>query len=267
MRILNSTFTNITGDILEELTFGQDQMVRLDLDHVTASHAANPVTQDLDLEEQQTFYNGASCFVISNTSPNFLEGGNNDVSATVKRSSFTDCSVGVVVATRRSQMRTEVELDDSTVTGNRTANLYIKNADPVTSELADAEGIPSLTGSAIPGSARQPGAITAGRLGRLDVKVRTSKLGGAIRGPNVYVYAVPGTVLSGRIDLGSSRPGLGGAGRNDLSGRKPTIMQVSGVPVLAEGNWWGHSTGAEPTEISISNGATVTHENALSKAP
>ncbi len=263
MKISNSTFTNITGDILEELTFGQDQMVRLELDHVMASHAVNPESPDLGLSEQQTFYNGASCFAISNTGPNFLEGGNNDVSVIVRNSSFTDCGVGIVAATRRSQMRTSLEIDGSNISGNRNANLYIKNADPITPEQSGTQNLRPYVVRSTPGSAQPPGAATAGRLGRLDVKVRNTKLNGAIRGPNVYVYAVHGTVLSGHVDLGTGSE-RGDAGRNDLSGTT-RVMQISGVVVQAEGNWWGQPTAAGLIEIS--NGAAVTHGHPLSKAP
>lgn len=248
VKVTNSSFTNVTDDILEALTFGRHQQLAIELDNVTARHAALPSGAAFDRELQWPFYNTASCFVISNTSPEFLDGGDNTIAAVVRHSELSDCVAGIVDVTRRSQRATNLELDDSTVTGNRQAALYIKNSKPVTA--AEAAADPTL------------GSPTTGRLGRLNVKVRDTDLGRTANGPAVYAATVPGTVRSTTIDLGTEQ----NPGRNDLSGGA-SAAELAAVHVLAEWNWWGRPTGPVPAEIRLTDGATITTDKVLTTPP
>ncbi|MEU9020311.1 right-handed parallel beta-helix repeat-containing protein [Actinomadura sp. NPDC048394] len=248
VKVTDSSFTNVTGDVIEALTFGRGQRLVLDLDNVTAAHAALPSGAAFDRGLQWPFYNTASCLVISNTSPEFEDGGGNTISTTVTNSRMTDCVAGIVDATRRSQRETALTVRGSTVTGNRQANLYIKNSAPVTAAQSTAD--PAL------------GSPTAGRLGRLAVKVRDTDLGGATEGPAVYAYQVPGTVRSTTIDLGTRHD----PGRNDLSGGHGSA-ELASVPVRADGNWWGRPDGPEPTGLVLTGDASITHEAPLAGPP
>lgn len=161
---------------------------------------------------------------------------------------MTDCVAGIVDATRRSQRETALTVRGSTITGNRQANLYIKNSAPVTAAQSAAD--PAL------------GSPTAGRLGRLAVKVRDTDLGGAANGPAVYAYQVPGTVRSTTVDLGTRDD----PGRNDLSGGHGSA-ELTSVPVRADGNWWGRPDGPQPTDLVLTGDASITHEAPLAGPP
>jgi hypothetical protein len=260
MTIANSSFTDVTGDILEGVNFGTNQTLELELVNVIASHAAPPAgVPGFDVEVQTNPTNRGSCLLLYNTGPNFLPASDNSMSVTVRDSTFTDCEVGIGIASRRSQRVLSIDIESSMVTGNRRANLWIKNADPVAASTSPAT---TSTSSLL----AVQGGPSPGILGRLAVRVRRSNLAGATSGPNIYAYAVPGTVLSGLIDLGNDGPELGSAGLNDLSGRPP-IVRLAGLTMLARGNWWGQASGPTPALAVLLNDATLKGDAPLRSPP
>jgi hypothetical protein len=225
------------------------ERLAMTFDHVTASKASLASgTDTFSLGDDSAFYNQASCLLIENTSPEFLDGGNNSTSIQVDNSSLTDCAAGIADTAWRSQRASALDVYNSTVAGNRKANLYIKNADPVTA--AGAAANPLL------------GSPTDGRFGTLYVKVTGSNLSGAVNGPDVYAYAHPGTVGSITIDLGTIRA----PGQDNLAGGNPAI-QLSGVPVSAEWDWWGQATGPAPATVMLFDGAAIAVGKVLTSPP
>jgi hypothetical protein len=245
----NSTFTNVQGDILEGFTFGVSERLAMTFDHVTASKASLASGADtFSLNDDSAFYNQASCLLIENTSPEFLNGGANSISTQVDNSSLTGCATGIADTVWRSQRASVLGVYNSTITGNREANVYIKNADPITAAQAEAN-------SAL-------GSPTDGRLGTLDVKVSGSNLSGAANGPDVYAYARPGTVASAVINLGTLQAG----GEDNLAGGKPAA-ELSGVSVSAESDWWGQANGPGPTAVILADGTSIADGTVLTSPP
>lgn len=246
----NSSFTNVQGDILEGFTFGINQRLAMTFNHVTASKASLASGADtFTLGQDSAFYNRASCLLLENMSPEFLNGGNNSLAVSVSNSTMTQCAVGVADTIWRSTLASSLNIYNSTITDNRVANLYVKNADPVTA--AEVTANPALVSP------------TNGLLGSLYVKVRDSNLSGATNGPDLYAYADPGTVGSLTIDLGTPQD----PGQNNLAGGLLPSVQLSGVPVSAEWNWWGQTSGPSPSTVALSNGATISDKKVLTSPP
>ena len=166
-------------------------------------------------------------------------GAGNHVELAVRESRLTDCAnngitFGSAVANGEGPTaRLSLEMSDTTVTGNRGANLRVGNE----------------TG-----------------LEALSVKVERSNLSdsqGTGSGVANVTFEELGTTTRAEIDLGGGP--LGSAGQNCLEGGN-LAAHVMGYEVSAVGNWWGTPGGPAPGRTLVAGGS-LAHSPALDAAP
>lgn len=227
MVIRDSTFTGSTGDLLEEGGLGTNADLSLRLvDVVVAESSGFGNTGVLP-------FNNGDCLLAGSL------GAGNTIRLSLLRTTLTNCannglSVGSnAVNGSGPTRRIEVAVADSEITGNRGANLGVRN----------------FTG-----------------LESLAIRVENTDLSGshgAGSGFANFEAEELGTTAEARIDLGGGP--LGSEGRNCIAGGS-TAASAIGYAVSAERNWWGSANGARPGSI-LSVGGGLDYEPFLTAPP
>lgn len=227
MVIRNSTFTGTPGDVLEEGALGTNADLRLELINVVASRSIGPgSTRVLP-------FNNGDCLLAGSL------GAGNTVRLVVRRSQLTDCAnnglaVGSnVVNGRGPTARIDVRVSDSKITGNRGANLGVRN-------FTDLDAL----------SLRVEGTDLSNSRGSGDSAADV-------------VFDERGSTESSEIDLGGGA--LGSAGRNCITGG-PLAAEVRGYDVSARHDWWGQPGGPPPGRTVVVGGSLDT-SRALGSPP
>jgi hypothetical protein len=200
----DSSFTGSTGDVIEEGALGTNARLSMTLDHVLAQ-SSGPVGNTFVLP-----FNNGDCVLAGSL------GAGNDVRLTVSHSVLRGCAnnglaLGSnVVNGSGPSRRLVLDVDRTSITGNRGANLAIRN-------------------------------FTA--LQTLSVQVaRTDLRGTSTVGPSLAAFSAEdlGSVVESRIDLGGGLPGS--SGHNCLRGPRLSV-ELFRLSVMAAGDWWGQPGG------------------------
>ena len=230
--VRDSTFSGTPGDVLEQLGLGTNARLTMKLVDVVATRS----TGHADSGFGNTFLipgNNADCLLSASG------GAGNVVELTVRRSQLTDCAnngltFGSAVANGEgATAKLALDIEDTTITGNRGANLRVGN-------LTDLE--------------------------LLSVKVQDSNLSdaqGTGSGTANVTFEEQGTTSQSTIDIGGGS--LGSAGRNCLAGGR-LAAEVIGYDVTARNNWWGSPGGPAPGRTVVTGG-TLDHSAALEAPP
>jgi hypothetical protein len=218
--IRDSTFTAPSGDVIENAALGTDAVMNMTLERVTAEKSGGV---------GNTFLipaNNGDCVVAGSL------GARNVVGLTVRDSILRDCSnnglsMGSnVVNGSGPTTAVRLDVDNTTITGNRGGNLGIRN-------------------------------FTA--LDALEVKVQRSNLQGTTGlGSSIAAVAAEdlGSTTSASIDLGGGP--LGGAGQNCIGGGLLTAVHVLNYRVSAKSNWWGQAGGPKAGQTLVTSGSLDT---------
>jgi hypothetical protein len=227
MVIANSTFTGTPGDVLEEINLGRNSHMSLTLDHVVAAGSIGPGNTVLAPG------NNGDCLLAGST------GAGNTVELTIRDSKLSDCannglSVGSNVVNGSGPTSSiRVEIDRSEITGNRGANLGVRN-------FTD--------------------------LRRLSVRIQNTDLSDSLgvgSGVANVVFEDQGTTANSAIDLGGGA--LGSAGNNCLTGGA-LAAEALRYSVVAKHNWWG-SPGSPAAGRTLAVGASLDYDPALTSPP
>ena len=210
MVIRDSSFTGSPGDVIEEGGLGTNATLELRLIDVFVGESAG-----IGNTGALPFNNG-DCVLAGSL------GAGNAIRLSLKRTTLANCSnnglsVGSNVTNGSGPSRAiDVSVEDSTITGNRGANLGIRN-------------------------------FTA--LDRLAVRIQNTEFSGAHRAGSGFANVEAedlGTTGSSAIDLGGGP--LGSAGGNCITGPGMAASAV-GYTMYAAGNWWGDPGGPRPGSV------------------
>jgi Right handed beta helix region len=227
MTIRHSSFTGTPGDVIEEGGLGTNARLSLRLVDVVAARSVGPGNTGV------VPFNNGDCLLAGSL------GAGNTILLTVRDSELTDCAnngLGVganVVNGSGPTKRISVDVADSVITGNRGANLGIRNFTDL-DDLAVKVERTDLSNSRGTGSAAANAAFE-------DL----------------------GTTDRARIDLGGGA--LESVGRNCLAGGQ-LAADVVDYDVVAERNWWGTPGGPGPGRTMVVGGS-LDHQPALAIAP
>ena len=230
--VSNSTFSGTPGDVLEQLGLGTNAELRMTLVNVVA--------------ERSIGYSGTgfgNTFLIPGNNSDCLisasGGAGNTIGLTLRHVQLTDCAnngltFGSAVANGEGPTAAlELDIDDSTITGNRGANLRVGNVTELDS---------------------------------LSVKVEDTDLSdsqGAGSGIANVTFEEQGETAQSAIDIGGGS--LGSAGGNCLAGGS-LAAEVLGYDVTATSNWWGSPGGPAPGRTVVADG-TLDYDPALDAPP
>lgn len=227
MVIRDSSFSGAPGDLLEQGALGTNARLELTLLDVVATRSVGFGNTAL------LPFNNSDCLLAGSL------GAGNTVRLTVRGSTLTGCannglSVGSdVVNGDGPTSAIEVDVEGSEITGNRGANLGVRNFT---------------------------------ELGSLSVRVQDTDLSDSRGlGSGVANVAVEdlGSTGSSIVDLGGGP--LGSRGGNCLAGGS-LAADVVRYDVRAERNWWGTPGGPGPGR-TLAAGGTLDHEPALGASP
>lgn len=207
MRIADSSFVDGPGDLLEEINFGTNASMSLELDHVIARHSTG-VGNTYAIPG-----NNGDCLVAGAT------GAGDSVALRMRHSRLSDCmNNGLTVASGVSNgsegpvRSLSFDIDDSTISANRGYNLRVVTETELTS-LAGKVQDTDLSG------ARQIGVAfdqLAGTTDRAVLDFGGGALGSAGRNCVFGAGALDAEALGHRASMRSNwwgRPGGPGAGR------------------------------------------------------
>ncbi|MGH3474132.1 MAG: hypothetical protein ACRDOT_04380 [Aeromicrobium sp.] len=225
--VRDSSFSGSPGDVIEEGALGTDARLEMVLERVTAARSTG-VGNTVVLP-----FNNGDCMLAGSL------GARNDVRLTVRESVFRDCSnnglsLGSNVVNGSGPTKNlSLEVDRSTITGNRGGNLGIRNFT---------------------------------KLDSLSVKVQRSNLAGSRSiGSAVADFSAEdlGRTTTSVIDIGGGA--LASAGGNCLRGGL-LAANIVRYRVSAKGNWWGRPGGPGPLRTFTLGGRLDTSQP-LSTAP
>lgn len=239
VQILNSTFVNDAGDMLEEFNYGASSRMTLALDNVVARTTtisggtpsyADPsgtatITGNLGecLGISQDGAGDTTTFRMSHSE--FSGCGNDGIQVTNNLSTSPPNGIGVPVAI-------DVDIDNSRVTGSRYYNLWINNLTP---------------------------------LGSLKVRAEDSDLSSAGGVAVAFDQQPTGTTGAASIDLGGGA--LGSHGGNCIFGGEIYGLETTGYDVAAENDWWGAPGGPASGITSTTGPGSLTTAPALTRPP
>ena len=210
MVIRDSSFTGSPGDVIEEGGLGTNATLELRLIDVFVGESAG-----LGNTGALPFNNG-DCVLAGSL------GAGNTIRLSLKRTTLANCSnnglsVGSNVTNGSGPSREiDVTVEDSEITGNRGANLGIRN-------------------------------FTA--LDRLAVRIENTEFSDANRSGSGFANVEAenlGTTGSSAIDLGGGP--LGSPGGNCITGAGMAASAI-GYTLHAAGNWWGSPDGPAPGTV------------------
>lgn len=218
--IRDSKFSDPTGDVIENAALGTDAVMNMTLERVTAQRAAGV---------GNTFLipaNNGDCVVAGSL------GARNVVGLTVRNSVLRDCSnnglsIGSnVVNGSGPTTAIDVDVDKTSITGNRGGNLGVRNFTKLDSLKVKVQ--------------------------RSDLR-RTTGLGSSIA---AVAAEDLGSTTSSSIDLGGGA--LGSVGQNCIAGGLLTSVNVLRYDVSATDNWWGQAGGPTSGQTVVTGGALDT---------
>lgn len=222
--IRDSTFSQSSGDVLEQLGLGTNADMSLTLDNVVATRSLGFAGSGFG-NTVLIPGNNADCLLVGSG------GAGNRLRATITDSRLTKCAnngITIGAATANGEGPTaELELDvaDSEITGNRGANLR---------------------------------AGTVEELERMSIRVQRTDLSDS-RGTGSGLANLSaedlGSTPQAAIDLGGGP--LGSVGRNCLEGGT-LAADVVGYDVAARRNWWGRPAGPGPGRTVVVRGSLDT---------
>jgi len=222
--VRDSTFSGTPGDVLEQLALGTNARLSMELVDVVAEKSTGHAGTGFG----NTFVipgNNSDCLLSASA------GAGNVVELAVRESQLTDCAnngitFGSAVANGEGPTaELSLTIADSTITGNRGANLRVGNE----------------TG-----------------LEKLSVKVERSDLSdskGTGSGVANVTFEDLGSTTESTLDLGGGA--LGSAGGNCVGGGTLAAF-VMGYEVSAEGNWWGTPGEPGPGRTAVAGGSLAT---------
>ncbi|MGH8541215.1 MAG: hypothetical protein ACRETW_12020, partial [Stenotrophobium sp.] len=225
INVSDSSFTNVTSDIIEPIALGTNQYLEVNLLRVTAAHAngqgASPL---IDIAGQFSYGNEGDCLSMFSTN------GGNTIKLTLRDSVLSDCYFnGLSIASNSgtgsaASPLISFEIDNSTITANRGNGIRFFNGSGL-SKLAG-----KVQNSNISGNATAPNPLSP----RYNIKIDNQ--GGAT--PEVA------------LDFGGGP--LGSAGENCIVGAG---VQGNGYTVFMHGNWWGSADGPAAGSVSAQGGS------------
>jgi hypothetical protein len=232
VEVMRSTFTEATGDVIEQLGLGTNARMRLRMDDVVATDSRGAAGSGFG-NTVLIPGNNADCLIAASG------GAGNTIETMVRGGELSRCAnngitFGSAVA-NGSGPTTLMDLDvaGTRITANRGANLRVGNET---------------------------------ELDRLAVKVAGSDLSDAAgtgSGAANVSFEELGSTAESAIDLGGGT--LGSAGANCLDGGSLAAVVV-GYDVTATGNWWGQPGGPRPGS-TLTTGGTFTTEPSLATPP
>ena len=231
--IKRSSFTEATGDVIEQLGLGTNATMRLRMVDVIAADSrgfgGSGIGNTVVIPG-----NNADCLIAASG------GAGNTIETTVRGGELTGCAnngltFGSAVA-NGSGPTTAMSLDVSgaKITGNRGANLRAGNYT---------------------------------ELGSLSIRVEGTDLSdakGTGSGLANVAFEELGSTGSAAIDLGGGA--LGSPGGNCLDGGSLAAL-VNGYDVSATGNWWGQAGGPRPGSTVVGAGALATEPSLAAPPP
>lgn len=209
MQVRNSSFMDVPGDVIEGLNLGVGSYMELKLDHVIAKDSTGAPFQNI---ARPFTYAGnlGDCLVMTSA------GAGNTLLLQVHNSQLENCvNNGVTISSNAlvslggagAVDRIHFDIDNSRIVGHRFHNLKLANLAPVT----------QLTG-----------------------RVQNSDLGGG-RGVNLslersLLIAAP---VNAVLDFGGGA--LGSVGNNCLDSGGDRELEIKGLNVSLQNNWWGQA--------------------------
>jgi hypothetical protein len=223
MRVRDSVFRNVPGDVIEGLNLGAGSTLEMTLERVTASEAVGaPLIQDL-IRPLTYAGNEGDCVTITSA------GAGNTTSIVLRDSTLTDCINGGLTISSNAALgtgaveRVAFDIRGSRISANRRHNLLLGNLAPVT--------------------------LLRGR-------VEDSDLGAGL-GTNVRLERRGEAPAEAVLDFGGGA--LGSTGGNCFDGADQRDFEVLGLDVSAKGNWWGQASPPGADRLDVRGGtATVT---------
>lgn len=225
VNVVDSSFTNVTSDIIEPIALGTNQYLEVNLLRVTAAHAngqgASPL---IDLAGQFSYGNEGDCLSMFSTD------GGNTIKLTMRDSVLSDCyfnGLSIAANHRSSGAATKLvsfDIDNTQITANHGNGIRVFNGAAL-SELHGKVQNSNISGNATVANALSP---------RDDINIDNQ--GGAI--PSV--------------DLDFGGGSLGSPGGNCIVGAG---VQNNGTAISMRNNWWGAPSGPAPGTIR-GNGTT-----------
>jgi hypothetical protein len=235
INVSDSSFTNVTSDIIEPIALGTHQYLEVNLLRVTAAHAdgqgASPL---IDLAGQFSYGNEGDCLSMFSTA------GGNTLKLSLRDSLLSDCYFnGLSLATNNSPgseptQSISFEIEHSRISANR------------------GNGIRFYNGSG---------------LNRLSGKVQDSDISGNATAPdalapryNLRLDNQGGTTAEAQLDFGGGT--LGSAGNNCFNGAG---VLNNGYAVSMRNDWWG--AGGGPAAGTVGGSGNTDASAPLAAAP
>ncbi|MGO4261009.1 hypothetical protein [Lysobacter sp. TAB13] len=223
MQVRNSSFVGVPGDVIEGLNLGVGSYMELKLDHVIAKDSTGAPFQNL---ARSFTYAGnlGDCLVMTSA------GAGNTLRLQVRDSQLENCvNNGVTISSNApvgltgagAVDRIEFDIDNSRIVGNRFHNLKLAILAPVT---------------------------------RLSGRVRNSDIG---RGRGVNLSLERSLLIPAPADavLDFGGGALASAGGNCFDGGGERDLEIKGLNVSLQQNWWGRPRAPYPWEAPVLMGS------------
>ena len=235
INVSDSSFTNVTSDIIEPIALGNNQYLEVNLNNVTAAHGngqgASPL---IDIAGQFSYGNEGDCVSM------FSTGNGNTLKLTMNNSTLSDCYFnGLSIATNNSPIGASTklisfEINNSKITANHGNGIRFFNGSGLSRLIGKVQN------SDISGNATVPNALAP----RYNINISNQ------------AGATPEVIL----DFGGGL--LGSAGGNCIVGAG---VQNNGYIVSMRNNWWGSTNG--PAAGSVTGSGTTTTSPVLTAPP
>lgn len=228
MRIRNSSFTDVPGDVLEMLALGTDGTLQLELDNVTASYATGGTLQALAGPFASA--NVGNCLAVDSSD------AGNSLQLTMRNSTLSDCyhdgvdfgSNTLLGATSGKLIGFDIE--NSRIMGNKGYGLRVVNSAPLT---------------------------------QLSGKVASTNFSGNQK----FNVAFDDNGQTGNTDLDFGGGALGSAGGNCFYAGGKGDAESEGYSVFLESDWWGGPAGPAAGSTRTSAGGSLHYLPVLTTPP
>lgn len=232
MQVRNSSFVGVPGDVMQGLNLGKGSYLKLTLDNVIAKDSTGAPFQNL---ARPFTYAGnlGDCLVMTSA------GAGNTLLLEMRDSRLENCvnngltiSANALVSLTGAGVvdRIQFDIDNSRIVGNRFHNLKLANLAPATQLI--------------------------GRVQNSDI--------GRSRGVNLslersLLIPPPANTI---LDFGGGA--LGSVGNNCFDDGGERSLEIKGLHVALERNWWGHPTAPPVWDTSVFAGSARFQPAALS---
>jgi hypothetical protein len=235
INVSDSSFTNVTSDIIEPIALGNNQYLEVNLNNVIAAHAngqgASPL---IDIAGQFSYGNEGDCVSM------FSTGTGNTLKLTMNNSTLSDCYFnGLSIATNNSSNGTATklvsfEINNSKITANHGNGIRFFNG----------SGLSRLTG----------------KVQNSDISGNATVANALAPRYNINIINQGGVTPDVMLDFGGGS--LGSTGGNCIVGAG---VLNNGYTVSMQNNWWGNAAG--PAAGSVTGSGTTTTSPSLAVAP